>query len=225
MEGVGADLGLNQDGAPGTSVSRPVPGPQRATPSTDWPTSAGGGRQAVMTYLHVGQEPSTSGDLYYEDVGSGTPVVLMHGWLLSGHAWEKQTPILRNAGFRIITYDRRGFGVSSHPAAGDDSDTFAADLHVLLTTLDLHDTVAGSPLGSGVTVRSVPMLVWGCVTLALRARRSVVITMDHRLPRHAKPPPLTAMSEVYIIDLWPRHFSRRNCICPHLGRTWSAAPA
>lgn len=108
----------------------------------------------MRAYLHVGLEQSTSVDLYYEDVGSGTPVVLIHGWPSSGHSWEKQVPILRNAGFRVITYDRRGFGASSHPASGYDCDTFAADLHVLLTTLDLHDTVLiGFAMGTGEVVR------------------------------------------------------------------------
>jgi non-heme chloroperoxidase len=107
-----------------------------------------------VAYLHVGQEQSTTVDLYYEDVGSGTPVVLIHGWPLSGHAWEKQAPVLRNSGFRVITYDRRGFGASSHPASGYDCDTFTNDLHVLLTTLDLHDTVlVGFAMGTGEVVR------------------------------------------------------------------------
>jgi non-heme chloroperoxidase len=80
--------------------------------------------------------------------------VLIHGWPSSGHAWEKQVPILRNAGFRVITYDRRGFGASSHPASGYDCDTFADDLHVLLTTLDLHDTaLIGFAMGTGEVVR------------------------------------------------------------------------
>ena len=107
-----------------------------------------------MAYLRVSQEHSSSVDLYYEDVGSGTPVVLIHGWPSSGQSWEKQIPILLNAGFRVITYDRRGFGASSHPASGYDCDTFADDLHVLLTTLDLHDVVLiGFAMGTGEVVR------------------------------------------------------------------------
>lgn len=84
-----------------------------------------------------------SGDteLYYEDQGAGRPVVLIHGWPLSGASWEKQVPALVNAGCRVITYDRRGFGGSGRPAAGYDADTFAEDLNQLMETLDLHDAV------------------------------------------------------------------------------------
>ena len=94
-----------------------------------------------MPYITVGKENSGSIDLYYEDHGSGTPVVLIHGYPLSGRAWEKQVPVLMDDGHRVITYDRRGFGKSSQPAGGYDYDTFAADLNALLEHVDLHDTV------------------------------------------------------------------------------------
>ena len=81
-----------------------------------------------MPYVKVGEENSGPIDLYYEDHGSGRPVVLIHGYPLSGRAWDKQVPALLEAGHRVITYDRRGFGQSSQPAAGYDYDTFAADL-------------------------------------------------------------------------------------------------
>ena len=84
-----------------------------------------------MGMITVGKENSTSIDLYYEDHGTGTPVVLIHGWPLSGAAWEKQTAALLKAGHRVITYDRRGFGRSSKPAVGYNYDTFAADLDVV----------------------------------------------------------------------------------------------
>ncbi len=84
-----------------------------------------------MPYITVGKENSGSIDLYYEDHGSGTPVVLIHGYPLSGRAWEKQVPVLMDDGHRVITYDRRGFGKSSQPTGGYDYDTFAADLNGL----------------------------------------------------------------------------------------------
>jgi non-heme chloroperoxidase len=107
-----------------------------------------------MGYISVGKEHSASIDLYYEDHGSGTPVVLIHGFPLSGAAWEKEVTALLQAGYRTITYDRRGFGQSSHPASGYDYDTFAADLHTLLTQLDLRDVVlVGHSMGTGEVTR------------------------------------------------------------------------
>src|SRR6202163_1378552 len=107
-----------------------------------------------MSYVTVGKENSSKIDLYYEDHGSGRPVVLIHGYPLSGASWEKQVPVLLNAGHRVITYDRRGFGKSSQPASGYDYDTFAADLHTLLEHLDLRDAVlAGHSMGTGEVTR------------------------------------------------------------------------
>ena len=107
-----------------------------------------------MPYIKVGQENSGSIDLYYEDHGSGRPVVLIHGYPLSSRAWDKQLPVLMDDGHRVITYDRRGFGKSSQPTAGYDYDTFAADLHVLLETLDLRDvTLIGHSMGTGEVTR------------------------------------------------------------------------
>jgi non-heme chloroperoxidase len=106
--------------------------------------------QEQRSYINVGQENSTPIELYYEDHGSGKPVVLSHGWPLSGTAWEKQVAALVAAGHRVITYDRRGFGQSSKPATGYDYDTFAADLHKLVTALDLQDfALVGHSMGSG----------------------------------------------------------------------------
>src|SRR2546425_7392178 len=90
-----------------------------------------------MSTITVGKETSTSIDLFCEDHGSGSPVVLIHGWPLSGASWEKQTAALLAAGHRVITYDRRGVGRSSKPAVGYHYDTFAADLDKLLKKLDL----------------------------------------------------------------------------------------
>jgi non-heme chloroperoxidase len=107
-----------------------------------------------MPYIKVGQENTGSIDLYYEDHGSGQPVVLIHGYPLSGRAWDKQVPVLLEDGRRVITYDRRGFGRSSQPATGYDFDTFASDLNTLLETLDLRDvTLVGHSMGSGEVTR------------------------------------------------------------------------
>jgi len=107
-----------------------------------------------MPYVTVGEENSGSIDLYYEDHGSGPPVVLIHGYPLSGRAWDKQVPALLEAGHRVIAYDRRGFGRSSQPASGYDYDTFTADLDALVRKLDLHETtLAGHSMGSGEVTR------------------------------------------------------------------------
>jgi len=107
-----------------------------------------------MPYVKVGQENSGSVELYYEDHGSGRPVVLIHGYPLSGRAWDRQVPALLDDGYRVITYDRRGFGNSSRPTTGYDYDTFATDLRVLLDTLDLRDvTLVGHSMGTGEVSR------------------------------------------------------------------------
>jgi non-heme chloroperoxidase len=107
-----------------------------------------------MPYVHVGAENSGSIDLHYEDHGSGAPVVLIHGYPLSGRAWDRQVPVLLEAGHRVITYDRRGFGTSSQPAVGYDYDTFAADLAALMERLDLRDaTLVGHSMGTGEVTR------------------------------------------------------------------------
>jgi len=109
-----------------------------------------------MPYVTVGQENSGSVELYYEDHGSGRPVVLIHGYPLSGRAWDRQVPALLDDGYRVITYDRRGFGKSSQPATGYDYDTFAADLRALLDTLDLREvTLVGHSMGTGEVSRYV----------------------------------------------------------------------
>jgi non-heme chloroperoxidase len=107
-----------------------------------------------MPFVTVGTENSAGIEIYYEDHGAGQPVVLIHGYPLSGRGWDKQVPVLLDAGYRVITYDRRGFGRSSQPAAGYDYDTFAADLNTLLESLDLRDTVlAGHSMGTGEVTR------------------------------------------------------------------------
>ena len=107
-----------------------------------------------MPYVTVGKENSGDIELYYEDHGSGQPVVLIHGYPLSGASWEKQLPVLLEAGYRVITYDRRGFGKSSQPATGYNYDTFAEDLHKLVTQLKLHDfTLVGFSMGGGEVAR------------------------------------------------------------------------
>lgn len=109
-----------------------------------------------MGYINVGNENSTPIDLYYEDQGTGQTVVLIHGYPLSGHSWELQTRELLAAGYRVITYDRRGFGQSSKVGSGYDYDTFAADLNALMEELDLRDVVlVGFSMGTGELARYI----------------------------------------------------------------------
>ncbi|MGS0683611.1 alpha/beta fold hydrolase [Nakamurella sp. GG22] len=109
-----------------------------------------------MGHVAVGTENSTPIELYYEDQGTGQPVVLIHGYPLDGHSWERQTGQLLDAGHRVITYDRRGFGRSTKAGSGYDYDTFAADLNTLMETLDLRDVVlVGFSMGSGELARYV----------------------------------------------------------------------
>jgi len=107
-----------------------------------------------MPYAIAGKENSGDIELYYEDHGSGQPLVLIHGYPLSGASWEKQLPVLLEAGYRVITYDRRGFGKSSQPATGYNYDTFAEDLHKLVTQLKLNDFIlVGFSMGGGEVAR------------------------------------------------------------------------
>src|SRR5437773_7318491 len=107
-----------------------------------------------MPYVDVGKENSGNIDLYYEDHGAGKPVVLIHGYPLNGASWERQIPVLLDAGYRVIAYDRRGFGQSSKPTTGYDYDTFAEDLHKLVTELDLRDFgLVGFSMGGGEVAR------------------------------------------------------------------------
>ena len=109
-----------------------------------------------MTKLTVGTEGAAPTEIHYEDHGSGRPVVLIHGWPLSGRSWEYQVPALIDAGYRVVTYDRRGFGDSSQPWDGYDYDTFAADLDALLTHLDLREVaLVGFSMGGGEVVRYI----------------------------------------------------------------------
>lgn len=107
-----------------------------------------------MPSISVGKENSASIDIYYEDHGSGQPVVLIHGFPLSGRSWERQVAALVDSGRRVVAYDRRGFGGSSQPATGYDYDTFTADLDKLMTALDLRDaTLVGFSMGTGEVAR------------------------------------------------------------------------
>jgi non-heme chloroperoxidase len=109
-----------------------------------------------MPYVKVGKENSGDVDLYYEDHGSGDPVILIHGYPLSGASWEKQVPPLLAAGRRVITYDRRGFGKSSQPTTGYNYDTFAEDLHQLVAHLKLRNpALVGFSMGGGEVARYI----------------------------------------------------------------------
>ena len=104
--------------------------------------------------ITVGRENTDDIDLYYEDHGTGQPVVLIHGYPLNAHSWEKQEHVLLQAGYRVITYDRRGFGQSSRPTVGYDYDTFAEDLDAVLEQLDLTGCVlVGFCMGTGEVTR------------------------------------------------------------------------
>lgn len=107
-----------------------------------------------MPYVTVATQDNEPVDLYYEVQGSGKPVVLIHGWPLSGRSWEAQIPALVEAGYQVITYDRRGFGKSSQPWEGYDYDTLAQDLKLLMESLDLEDaTIVGFSMGGGEVAR------------------------------------------------------------------------
>ncbi|MFJ6677607.1 alpha/beta fold hydrolase [Microbacterium sp. NPDC091382] len=107
-----------------------------------------------MAYITVGTENSADVDIFYTDQGSGQPVVLIHGFPLNGESWGKQQAALLEAGYRVIAYDRRGFGASTKTASGSDYDTFAADLHALVEELELTDAVlVGFSMGTGEIAR------------------------------------------------------------------------
>ena len=107
-----------------------------------------------MPRITVGTENSAAIEIHYEDHGFGQPVVLIHGYPLNGASWEKQERVLLQAGYRVISYDRRGFGKSSQPTVGYDYDTFAADLNALLKHLDISDVVlVGFSMGTGEVTR------------------------------------------------------------------------
>jgi non-heme chloroperoxidase len=107
-----------------------------------------------MPFVRVGTENTEPIDLYYEDHGQGTPIVLIHGFPLSGRAWERQERALIANGHRVITYDRRGFGKSAQPTVGYDYDTFASDLQQLVIALGLSEfDVAGHSMGGGEVAR------------------------------------------------------------------------
>ncbi|MDQ0383019.1 alpha/beta fold hydrolase [Amycolatopsis thermophila] len=107
-----------------------------------------------MPFVTVGRENSADIRIHYNDHGSGQPVVLIHGYPLDGNSWERQERALLAAGYRVITYDRRGFGKSSQPTTGYDYDTFAADLHTLLEQLELTGIVLGGfSMGTGEVTR------------------------------------------------------------------------
>ena len=121
-----------------------------------------------MAYVTVGREHADEVQLYYEDHGSGDAVILIHGYPLSGASWEKQVPALLEAGHRVITYDRRGFGKSSQPTRGYNYDTFAADLRKLIEHLELENfTLVGFSMGGGEVARYIGKYGSGGVSKAV----------------------------------------------------------
>src|ERR1700761_6554331 len=120
-----------------------------------------------MAYLNVGKENTGNIEIYYEDRGEGRPAVLIHGWPLNGGSWERQSAALLAAGYRVITYDRRGFGRSSQPAEGYDYNTLAKDTYQLLEKLDVKDaTLVGFSMGGGEVARYMGKYNEGRVTKA-----------------------------------------------------------
>jgi pimeloyl-ACP methyl ester carboxylesterase len=109
-----------------------------------------------MPRIEVGRENSGPIELHYEDYGSGRPVILIHGWPQAGASWERQMVPLLGAGYRVIVYDRRGFGLSSKPAGGYEYDTLARDLHTIIERLDLRDvSLVGFSMGGGEVARYI----------------------------------------------------------------------
>lgn len=105
---------------------------------------------------YIKKQDNKSFELYYEDFGSGQPIILIHGWPLSGKSWELQVPVLLDLGFRVITYDRKGFGKSTPTLDGYDYDGLAADLHELVSQLELKNVILlGFSMGGGEVVRYI----------------------------------------------------------------------
>jgi len=141
-----------------------------------------------MPRITVGTENSAAIEIHYEDHGSGQPVVLIHGYPLNGASWEKQERVLLQAGYRVISYDRRGFGKSSQPTVGYDYDTFAADLNALLEHLDISDVVlVGFSMGTGEVTRYLG--TYGSTRVAkavLMGDDPAVPAQDQRKPRRRR---------------------------------------
>ncbi|HEV3283613.1 MAG TPA: alpha/beta hydrolase [Solirubrobacteraceae bacterium] len=121
-----------------------------------------------MPRIKVGTENSAPIEIHYEDHGSGRPIVLIHGYPLDGNSWERQERVLLGAGFRVISYDRRGFGRSSQPTVGFDYDTFTDDLNALLDHLALDEVVlVGFSMGTGEVTRYLGKYGSGRVPVAV----------------------------------------------------------
>jgi non-heme chloroperoxidase len=142
-----------------------------------------------MALLTVGKENTSDITIYYEDLGEGRPVVLIHGWPLSSASWERQTAVLLAAGYRVITYDRRGFGRSSAPATGYNYDTLAGDLSKLIEHLDLQDAaIVGFSMGGGEVARYLGKYNQGRVTRAcLMAAITPALRKDGQNPEGVDP--------------------------------------
>ena len=138
-----------------------------------------------MPHVTVGTENNAPIEIHYEDHGSGQPIVLIHGYPLDGNSWERQERELLANGYRVITYDRRGFGRSSQPIVGYDYDTFAGDLEALIEHLDLSDVVlVGFSMGTGEVIRYLGNLWLGAGAQGRAARRHPALrAQDRRQPR------------------------------------------
>ncbi len=136
-----------------------------------------------MPKVTVGHENGVPIELHYEDLGAGKPVVLIHGWPMSSRSWEPQMPALMGAGYRVIAYDRRGFGQSSQPWGGYDYDTLAADLYALMRHLDLRDVaLVGFSMGGGEVARYVGR--YGTERVSKTVLAAAVTPFLHRSEAH-----------------------------------------
>jgi non-heme chloroperoxidase len=150
-----------------------------------------------MPYIHSVPSSTSPADIYYEDLGSGRPIVLIHAWPLDGSAWEKQVVVLLAAGYRVITFDRRGFGRSSGPADGYDFDSLASDLGALIRSLKLDDAVlVGHSMGGGEVVRYLSRHNEGQVTAAIYiAAINPYLLKDQTNPNGAEASVFTGIQE------------------------------
>ena len=134
-------------------------------------------------------------DIHYQDYGTGQPVILIHGWPLSHRAWEHQVPAIVDAGFRCITYDRRGFGVSSAPWESYDYSALASDLNEIITQLDLNDCViVGFSMGGGEVVRY--LTDYGADRIAKAALISSIIPLVKQKDDNPDGVPEDALTEI-----------------------------
>lgn len=150
-----------------------------------------------MPYIKKDPANPSSVNIFFEDYGSGRPVILIHGWPVSHEMWEYQIAALTDAGYRCIAYDRRGFGQSDKPWTGYDYDTFAADLHQVITTLELNDVIlAGFSMGGGEVVRYLGR--YGASRISKAILVSTVVPLLLKTDGHEEGVPEEAFNEMIV---------------------------